>query len=231
MTKILVVEDDKAIRLSLEEDLINEGYEVDLAVNGHQGLAMARKKNHDLILLDLMLPGMDGLEICKQLRKEDIATPIIMLTAKSQDFDKVIGLELGADDYITKPFHSHELRARIKAVLRRTASQSESQSPRVPESRIHLAEFEIDAAKYEFKLRGQLIPLTQLEFEILALLMKNHGVVLKRDIILNKVWGKEVYVTPRTIDAHIAKMRRKFPNREDQERIVCMRGVGYKILE
>lgn len=226
MTKILIIEDDKAIRLSLEEDLANEGYQVDMAVNGPQGLAMAQKQNHDLILLDIMLPGMDGLEICKSLRKQDIATPIIMLTAKSQDFDKVIGLELGADDYITKPFHSHELRARIKAVLRRT------QNPQpATKEKIQIDHFEIDTTKYEFRLRGKEVQLTQLEFDLLALLMRNPGAVLKRDYILNEVWGKEVFVTPRTIDAHIAKMRRKFPNPDDQNRIVCLRGVGYKFLE
>ncbi len=226
MIKILIIEDDKAIRLSLEEDLINEGYSVEMATNGLQGLAIAQKQNHDLILLDLMLPGMDGLEICKQLRKENVSTPIIMLTAKSQDFDKVIGLELGADDYITKPFHSHELRARIKAVLRRTQNRGPN-----TQDRIKIDHFEIDSSKYEFKLRGKVIPLTQLEFDLLALLMRNPGVVMKRDRILNEIWGDDVYVTPRTIDAHIAKMRRKFPKTEDQERIVCMRGVGYKFLD
>ncbi len=232
MPKILVVEDDKAIRLSLEEDLINEGYEVIMAHHGLQGLAMARTLDHDLILLDLMLPGMNGLDVCKQLRKEEISTPIIMLTAKSQDFDKVIGLELGADDYITKPFHSHELRARIKAVLRRTnLIRDVIHAKAGTQSHIHLGHFEIDANKYEFRLRGHEIALTQIEFDLLVLLMKNPGSVLKRDYILNEIWGKEVYVTPRTIDAHIAKMRKKFPSSEDQERIVCLRGVGYKFLE
>ncbi len=226
MIKILIIEDDKAIRLSLEEDLVNEGYSVEMATNGLQGFAMAQKQNHDLILLDLMLPEMDGLEVCKQLRKENVSTPIIMLTAKSQDFDKVIGLELGADDYITKPFHSHELRARIKAVLRRTHDPG----PKTQDL-IHIDHFEIDVSKYEFKLRGDDIQLTQIEFDLLALLMKNPGVVLKRDRILNEIWGDEVFVTPRTIDAHIAKMRRKFANPDDQNRIVCLRGVGYKFLE
>ncbi len=226
MTRILIIEDDKAIRMSLEEDLIAEGYQVDLAVNGQTGLAEAMKQKHELILLDLMLPGMDGLEICKELRRKSIQTPIIMLTAKSQDFDKVIGLELGADDYITKPFHSHELRARIKAVLRRTHPAREDQ-PHL----IQVDHFELDTTKYLFKLRGQEIPLTQIEFDLLALLMRDPGAVLKRDHILNEIWGDEVFVTPRTIDAHIAKMRRKFPNPDDQNRIVCLRGVGYKFLE
>ena len=226
MTKILIIEDDKAIRMSLEEDLATEGYQVSFAVNGPLGLAEAIKQEHDLILLDLMLPGMDGLEICKELRRQNITTPIIVLTAKSQDFDKVIGLELGADDYITKPFHSHELRARIKAVLRRT----QDPGPKT-QDHIQIDQFEIDTTKYEFKLRGQEIALTQIEFDLLALLMRNPGVVMKRDHILNEIWGDEVFVTPRTIDAHIAKMRRKFPNPEDQNRIACLRGVGYKFLE
>lgn len=226
MNKILIIEDDKAIRMSLEEDLVTEGYQVDFAFNGPTGLEEAMKRGHDLILLDLMLPGMDGLEICKELRRQNIKTPIIMLTAKSQDFDKVIGLELGADDYITKPFHSHELRARIKAVLRRTKDQGN-----ITNDHIKIDNFEIDRSKYLLKLRGKEIPLTQIEFDLLALLMENPGVVMKRDHILNEIWGDEVFVTPRTIDAHIAKMRRKFPSREDQDRIACLRGVGYKFLE
>ncbi len=149
-----------------------------------------------------------------------------MLTAKSQDFDKVIGLELGADDYITKPFHSHELRARIKAVLRRTTDQGSN-----TQEYIKIDQFEIDPSKYLLILRGKEIPLTQIEFDLLALLMRNPGVVMKRDHILNEIWGEEVFVTPRTIDAHIAKMRRKFPTQEDQDRIACLRGVGYKFLE
>jgi two-component system alkaline phosphatase synthesis response regulator PhoP len=226
MIKILIIEDDKAIRLSLEEDLVMEGYEVDIAVNGNHGLEMALKQAHDLILLDLMLPGMNGLEICKELRRKDIRTAVIMLTAKSQDIDKVLGLELGADDYITKPFNSRELRSRIKAVLRRTKSD-----PGKPANRIKLEPFEIDISRYEFRLHGEIVALTQLEFDLMAMLMRHPGVVLKRDDILNEVWGKEVYVTPRTIDAHIAKMRRKFKSSEDQDRIVCLRGVGYKFQE
>ncbi len=226
MIKILVIEDDKAIRLSLEEDLAMEGYEVEAAVNGNQGLDMALRSEHDLILLDLMLPGMNGLEICRELRRQGIRTALIMLTAKSEDIDKVIGLELGADDYITKPFNSHELRSRIKAVLRRTRSE-----PGKPADVIRLEPFEIDISRYEFRLHGELIALTQLEFDLMAVLMRHPGVVLRRDDILNEVWGHEVFVTPRTIDAHIAKIRRKFKNAEDQDRIVCLRGVGYKFQE
>ncbi len=226
MIKILVVEDDKAIRLSLEEDLALEGYELDIAVNGNQGLEKALQQAHDLILLDLMLPGPSGLDICREIRKRDIATAIIMMTAKSQDIDKVIGLELGADDYITKPFNSHELRSRIKAVLRRT-----KQAPAKSADLIKHGSFEINIPRHEFRLRGQAVELTQLEFDLLAMLMKHPGVVLKRDDILNEVWGDDVFVTPRTVDAHIAKMRRKFKHPEDQERIVCLRGVGYKFLE
>ena len=226
MIKILIVEDDKAIRLSLEEDLAMEGYEIDIAVNGNQGMEMALKQAHNLILLDLMLPGMNGLEICRELQRQNIRTAIIMLTAKSQDIDKVLGLELGADDYITKPFNSHELRSRIKAVLRRTIS-----NPGKPADRIKLEPFDIDISRYEFRLHGEIVELTQLEFDLMAMLMRHPGVVLRRDDILNEVWGKEVYVTPRTIDAHIAKMRRKFKNAEDQDRIVCLRGVGYKFQE
>ncbi len=226
MIRILVIEDDRAIRLSLEEDLATEGYDVELASDGASGLAIAMRGEHHLILLDLMLPGMSGLDVCRELRRKGIRTAIIMLTARSQDMDKVIGLELGADDYITKPFNSHELRSRIRAVLRRTLPE-----PPVTAGVIRLEPFEIDPVRYEFRLRGELIGLTQLEFDLLAILMKHPGAVLKRNDILNEVWGNDVFVTPRTIDAHIAKMRRKFRNPADRERIVCLRGVGYKFLE
>lgn len=226
MIRLLIIEDDKAIRLGLEEDLVMEGYQVDFAFDGINGLASALKQKHDLILLDLMLPGMSGLDVCRELRRQSIDTPIIMLTAKSQDIDKVIGLELGADDYLTKPFHSHELRARIKAVLRRTRQVVVRK-----QDVLISGDFELDISKYTCKIRGEEISLTQLEFDLLALLMRNPGVVIRRDDILNAVWGDSVFITSRTIDAHIAKMRRKFLHPGDSERIVCMRGVGYKFTE
>lgn len=226
MTKILIIEDDKAIRMGLEDDLKAEAYQVEFAFDGLAGLEMAQKPGYDLILLDLMLPGMDGLDVCKELRRKYIHTPIIMLTAKSQDFDKVIGLELGADDYITKPFHSHELRARIKAVLRRSNGSGASFNPV-----ILAGPYELNIATYQFRMHGEPVELTSLEFELLKLLMTHPGEVIKRDRILNEIWGDDVYVSPRSVDAHIAKLRRKMGDKEDQHWIKCMRGIGYKFVE
>lgn len=227
MIRILIIEDDRAIRMGLEDDLKADGYEVDFAVTGPAGLEKAQKPGYDMILLDLMLPGMDGLDVCKELRRKNIGTPIIMLTAKSQDFDKVIGLELGADDYITKPFHSHELRARIKAVLRRTSQNDLKSFNQI----LKAGPYEMDTGKYRFKKDGEEVVLTAIEFEILRLLMLHPGEVIKRERILNEVWGNDVMVTPRSVDAHIAKLRRKIGDKEEQNWIKCLRSVGYKFVE
>jgi DNA-binding response OmpR family regulator len=224
MIKILIVEDDRAIRMGLEDDLKAEGYAVEFAVTGPEGLKKGLNPEYGLILLDLMLPGMDGLDVCKELRRKNIGTPIIMLTAKSQDFDKVIGLELGADDYITKPFHSHELRARIKAVLRRTGGSI----GRVYQTVLRAGPFELDTVKYRFLVSGKEVTLSTIEFDILKTMMQHPGEVLQRDRLLNEVWGKDVFITPRTVDAHIAKLRRKMGDREERAWIRCIRGVGYK---
>ncbi len=226
MVKILIIEDDKAIRMGLEDDLKADGYEVEFAFDGIDGLGKAQKSGYGLILLDLMLPGMDGLDVCKEIRRKNIPTPIIMLTAKSQDFDKVIGLELGADDYITKPFHSHELRARIKAVLRRINGQNGVFNPV-----IQAGPFELNISTYQFKRDGDVIELSSLEFELLKLLITHPGEVISRDHILTTIWGEDVYVDSRTVDAHIAKLRRKMGDKEKQIWIKCMRGVGYKFVE
>jgi two-component system alkaline phosphatase synthesis response regulator PhoP len=227
MIRILIIEDDRAIRMGLEDDLKAEGYSVEFAVNGPEGLKKGMSPEYGLILLDLMLPGMDGLEVCKELRRKNINTPIIMLTAKSQDFDKVIGLELGADDYITKPFHSHELRARIKAVLRRTGGNNHRPVQQV----IQAGPYEIDMVKYRFLVNGTEVPLTTIEFDILKMLMSHPGEVMQRDRILNEIWGKNIFVTSRTVDAHIAKIRRKMGDSDDQNWIRCIRGVGYKFAD
>jgi len=226
MTRILIIEDDKAIRMSLEDDLKAEGYQVDFAVNGLEGWEKAQRPGYDLILLDLMLPGMDGLDVCKEIRRKNIPTPIIMLTAKSQDLDKVIGLELGADDYVTKPFHSHELRARIKAVLRRSNGQNGVFNPV-----IQAGPYELNIATYQFRMNDQVIDLTSIEFELLKMLITHPGEVIKRERILKEIWGDDVFVTSRTVDAHIAKLRRKMGDKEEQRWIKCMRGIGYKFVE
>jgi two-component system, OmpR family, alkaline phosphatase synthesis response regulator PhoP len=225
MKKILIVEDAPAIRMALEDDFKFEGYQVISAATGPEGLEKAMDLDLDIILLDLMLPGLDGLEICKELRRRDIGTPIIMLTARSQEFDKVLGLELGADDYVTKPFSPFELHARVKALLRR----SEIKNNQNAAATIRIGPFELDPSKYLFKKNNEPLQLTTIEFALLKLLMQHAGHVLKRDDILSNVWGEEVYVTPRTVDTHIANLRKKIEDGPEQSNwITGIRGVGYK---
>jgi DNA-binding response OmpR family regulator len=225
MKKILLIEDARSIRMALEDDFRFEGYQVESAATGPEGLEKAMDLDLDIIILDLMLPGLDGLEICKELRKRDIGTPIIMLTAKSQEFDKVLGLELGADDYITKPFSPCELHARVKALLRR----SEIRNKQSDSVTIKYGPFELNPSRYLFTKYNIPVQLTTIEFELMKILMQHAGHVLRRDDILRRVWGEEVYVTPRTVDTHIANLRRKIE--DDPERshwITGIRGAGYK---
>ena len=225
MKKILIIEDARNIRMALEDDFKFEGYKVETASTGPEGLEKALDLDIDIILLDLMLPELDGLEICKELRRRNIGTPIIMLTAKSQEFDKVLGLELGADDYITKPFSTFELHARVKALLRR----SEIRDQQTAATSIQLGPFELDPSKYEFTKNGESVQLTTIEFALMKMLMQHAGHVLKRDDILSSIWGEEVYVTSRTVDTHIANLRKKIEDDPDQSHwITGIRGVGYK---
>ncbi len=225
MKKILIIEDDKIIRMALEDDFKFEGYQVESAATGPEGLEKAKDLDLDIIILDLMLPELDGLEICKELRRRDIGTPIIMLTAKSQQFDKVLGLELGADDYVTKPFSPFELRARVKALLRR----SEIRNHQTAAATLQIGPFMMDPTNYLFTKSNETIQLTTIEFALMKLLMQHAGHVLKRDYILSNVWGEEVFVTPRTVDTHVANLRRKIgddPGPSDW--ITGIRGMGYK---
>ncbi|RLD55418.1 MAG: DNA-binding response regulator [Bacteroidetes bacterium] len=225
MKKILIIEDARNIRMALEDDFTFEGYKVETASTGPEGLEKALDLDLDVILLDLMLPELDGLEICKELRRRNIGTPIIMLTAKSQEFDKVLGLELGADDYITKPFSTFELHARVKALLRRSEIRDQQNAA----ATIQIGPFELDPSKYEFTKKGESVQLTTIEFALMKMLMQHAGHVLKRDDILNSIWGEEVYITSRTVDTHIANLRKKIENDPDQSHwITGIRGVGYK---
>jgi DNA-binding response OmpR family regulator len=223
MTKILIVEDEESILMPLEDNLKLEGYEVSCARDGLEGLSMAAERPFDLIVLDIMLPKMDGFEVCKRLRQDRVMTPILMLTAKSQEIDKVLGLELGADDYVTKPFSSRELLARIKSILRRAKE---------PHRGIDFFRFdaiELDFIKYEAKKQGQPVPLTALEFALLHFLVQNKGRVVHRNEVLDNVWGKDVYVDARTVDKHISLLRRKFEDDPQEPKyILGVRGVGYK---
>jgi two-component system alkaline phosphatase synthesis response regulator PhoP len=225
MKRILIIEDARNIRMALEDDFKLEGYQVETASTGPEGLEKALDLDLDIILLDLMLPELDGLEICKELRRRDIGTPIIMLTAKGQEFDKVLGLELGADDYITKPFSTFELHARVRALLRRSEIRDRHTSAAV----IQVGPFEMDPSKYEITKDGQPIQLTTIEFDLLKMLLQHAGHVLDREDILGKVWGDRVYVTSRTVDTHIANLRKKIGDEPNQSPwITGIRGVGYK---
>ena len=225
MAKILIIEDDASILLPLEDNLKLEGYEVSSATDGSEGLAMAREGHYDLIILDIMLPQLNGLEVCRQLRQDKNMTPVLMLTAKSQEVDKVLGLELGADDYVTKPFSPRELLARLKAILRRTRQIQEGIDF------YRFGDVEVDFKKYEAKKDGEPLDLTALEFALLHLLIANNGQVVHRDRILDEVWGEGVYIEPRTIDKHISLLRKKVEDDpQDPRFIVGVRSVGYKFI-
>lgn len=226
MKKILIIEDEESILMALEDNLRLEGYGVACAEDGEQGLSMAREEDFDLIILDIMLPKMDGFEVCKQLRKEGIGTPILMLTAKSQEIDKVLGLELGADDYVTKPFSPRELLARVKALLRR------AEPIRHDTTKFSFGGIEVDFTRYEAKKKGKPLNLTALEFDLLHFLIEHRGQVMSRDSILDEVWGRDVYIQPRTVDKHIGSLRKKIEDDPSNPRhILGVRAVGYKFCE
>ncbi|MHC4143338.1 MAG: response regulator transcription factor [Planctomycetota bacterium] len=223
MERILIVEDEESILMALADDFSLEGYEVISARDGLQGLAMAKEKGHDLIILDIMLPKMDGFEVCKQLRRDGVGTPILMLTAKSQEVDKVLGLELGADDYLTKPFSPRELLARVKAILRRV------KGTRAEMDVYRFGSVEIDFKKYEVKKNGQPVYLTSLEFSLIGFLIKHKDQVLDRSAILDGVWGDDVYVLPKTVDTHVGHLRKKIEDDPaNPKHIIGVRGIGYK---
>jgi len=209
--------------MGLEDNLRIEGYQVSSATDGLTGFSMAKEHGFDLIILDIMLPKMNGFEVCKRLRQSGITTPVLILTAKSQEVDKVLGLEIGADDYVTKPFSPRELIARVNAIIRRTKQTQQ------PIELYHFGDVEIDFKKYEAKKRGQPISLTALEFTLLNFLIKHEDQVLSRNSILDNVWGNTVYVYPRTVDTHIANLRKKIEDDpENPKFILGVRSIGYK---
>ena len=227
MKKILIIEDEDSIRMALEDDFQLEGYEVLVASDGKTGLEMGMDRDIDIILLDIMLPGINGIDVCKMLRKDDFDTPIIMLTAKSQEIDKILGLELGADDYVTKPFSPRELQARVKALLRRSESNRMS---RVNHN-CRFGDVQVDYGAHQVSKNGNEVRLTALEFTLLKYLLENKSKVLSRDDILDAVWNEQVQVEPRTVDTHIANLRKKIEDDPAHPRwIVGIRGVGYKFV-
>lgn len=225
--KILIVEDDSSIQLSLKDEFESEGYIVYQAEDGEKGLEMARKIAPDLIILDVMMPLLNGHEVCKQLRSEGNRTPILMLTVKDREIDKVLGLELGADDYVTKPFSLMEVVARVKAVLRRT----EESGQKIATSTI--GDVELDFKKYVAKKRGEKIELTPLEFHMLKVLIQNKEQVITRNDFLDKIWGEDnMVVSSRTVDSHIVNIRKKIEDDPSQPKyIISIRGVGYKLID
>ena len=232
--KILVIEDDASIRELVTWNLSEEGFECVCAADGREGLEEARREPPDLILLDIMLPGMDGFEVLKSLRMDGVTTPVIMLTAKSEETDKVIGLEFGADDYITKPFGVRELKARIKAVLRRYKSEGRdggSYGEGADKNKDKVLEFDgltIDVPRHEVFANGKNVALTLKEFDLLLMLAENQGRVLTREQLLDSIWGYDYLGVTRTVDVHIRYLRRKLG--AAGWHIETIRGLGYKLV-
>ena len=227
---ILVVEDEPDIRKLIQYNLVQERYKVIEAEDSEQALKLLQRARPNLIILDLMLPGMSGMELCKLLRdRQDTARlPILMLTAKAGEADKVVGLEMGADDYLAKPFSPREMVARVRAILRRAESAAAADSPPSYEK----GPLRIDFTTYEVFARGKTIKLTLKEFELLRFLAQNPNRVLSRDQLLDRVWGGETYVTPRTVDVHIRRLRKAIEKDDSHPKwILTLRGVGYKFDE
>ena len=226
MTRILIIEDDPAILRGLADNLGCESYDVVTAADGEQGYSLARGRKPDLIVLDLMLPRMSGYEVCRKLRAEGVMTPIVMLTARGDEADRIVGLDLGADDYIAKPFSIRELLARIRAVLRRTQVQNA-----LP-AELRFGNVTVDFRRYEAQKNGQPVELTRKEFGLLRLLAARAGEPVTRDDLLNQVWGYDATPTTRTVDNHVASLRAKLEdNPSDPRHLFTVHGVGYKWVE
>lgn len=236
MRKILVVEDENSIVTLLQFNLENAGFNVITALDGKTGLYLARKEKPDLIILDLMLPEMDGMEICKTLRQEQNQTPILMLTARDEELDKILGLELGADDYMTKPFSPREVIARVKAILRRfdrtldghgQPAQTQQENE---EAELVVGELRVLPEQYEAYIRDEKLELTPKEFELLLYLIHNKGRVISRDQLLNAVWNYDFIGDTRIVDVHISHLREKIEENTRQPKYIkTIRGLGYKL--
>ncbi|WP_335872245.1 response regulator transcription factor [Bacillus sp. 2205SS5-2] len=230
--KVLVVDDEKSIVTLLQYNLVQAGYEVITAFDGEEGKNRAIEDKPDMILLDLMLPKLDGIEVCKQLRQFKVMTPVLMLTAKDDEFDKVLGLELGADDYMTKPFSPREVVARVKAILRRSQAVIEIAQQEEQLDFLKIGELKVYPEQYEAYFRDQLLELTPKEFELLMFLVKNKGRVLTRDQLLSAVWKYDFAGDSRIVDVHISHLRDKIEsNTKKPLYIKTIRGLGYKMEE
>jgi DNA-binding response OmpR family regulator len=226
MHRILIVEDEAQMRMGLKDNLEFEGYTVDLAEDGSAGLEKIGNTFYDLIILDIMLPRVSGFEVCKKIREKGIKTAVIMLTAKGEEIDKVLGLELGADDYITKPFSLRELLARVKAVLRRTEEQTLT-----ARDMIRIGKLEVNFKTYNAYLEGKTVTASHKEIEILKYLWLHRGEVVSRDQLLNQVWGYSENPTTRTVDNFILKLRQKVEDDPAHPRhILTVHSIGYKLI-
>jgi two-component system response regulator RegX3 len=223
VTRVLVVEDEESFADALSYLLRHEGYEVEVAASGPEGIAAFERGGADLILLDVMLPGLSGTEVCRALRLRS-SVPIIMVTARDAEVDKVVGLELGADDYVTKPFSSRELLARIRAVLRRGAEPEELVSAVVAAGPVRL-----DVERHVVSVNGQPVSLPLKEFDLLELLLRNAGRVLTRGQLIDRVWGPDFFGDSKTLDVHVKRLRAKIePDPAEPRHLVTVRGLGYK---
>jgi DNA-binding response OmpR family regulator len=224
MQRILVIEDEPDLRRGLEMNLKAEGYGVLTAVSGEAGLEQALDERPDLVLLDVMLPGLNGFDVCRELRRKGFEAPIIMLTAKAEEIDRVVGLEIGADDYVTKPFGLRELLARIRVRLRRHAPAHASEV-------LRFGSVEVDFDRHEASRKGARVELTGKEFDVLKLLAQHAGETITRDRLLNEVWGYESYPTTRTVDNHVLRLRQKLEDDPANPRhILSIYGEGYKLV-
>lgn len=225
MTRILIIEDEPSMVSGLRDNFEYEGYEVITAMDGREGLERALADSPDLVVLDVMMPKMSGLDVCKQLKAKRPSIPIIMLTARGQEVDKVVGLELGADDYVTKPFSIRELMARVKAVLRRTRTLPKDQDS------YSFHDVEVNMRTYQVLRKGKPVAFSAKEFELLKYFICHRGETLSRDRLLEDVWGYDRYPTTRTVDAHIVRLRQKLePNPEKPRFFLTVHGVGYKFV-
>jgi len=225
--KILIVDDEPSMRMGLKDNLEFEGYQVDTAEDGVKGLEKMINNKFDLVLLDVMMPNMSGLDVCKSVREKGVGTPIILLTAKGEEIDKVLGLELGADDYITKPFSVRELMARIKAVLRRGGTKGGTDIP----DKLLIGNLELKFSSYTAQANGQSVKMSHKEFEILQYLWQHRNDTVSRYDLLEDIWGYDESPTTRTVDNFILKLRQKVEDNPNEPRIILtVHGVGYKLV-
>ncbi|MFD1019006.1 response regulator transcription factor [Thalassobacillus hwangdonensis] len=228
MEKILIVDDEESIVTLLKYNIEQAGFQTDVAYDGATALQKAEQNSYDMIVLDVMLPEMDGMEVCKKMRQKQVDTPVLMLTAKDDELDKILGLELGADDYLTKPFSPREVVARIKAILRRSTREPKQEDS----DRLVIADLTIYPEQYEATIKEQPLTFTPKEFELLLFLAKNKGRVLSRDQLLSAVWNYDFAGDTRIVDVHVSHLREKIePETRKPVYIKTIRGLGYKMEE